>query len=148
MPQPELVEQEEPQDRSVFVTAAQWQGPLPPPNVVKAFDNVVENGAERIFRMAEKEQEHRHRMEGLQADAEFNAQSRGQWLGFAVSFASISGAVVAAIMHAPVAVSVALVGIQMAGVVKAFLKTKDTDNHPVPPAKSPSTKKRRGGSGR
>lgn len=136
MPQPELVKRMEPHDDSVLMSA-QWQGPLPPPAVVEAFDHVVENGAERIFRMAEKEQEHRHRMESTLVEAESKAQARGQWLGFAVSLASISGAVFSAVMHAPVAVSVALVGIPVAGVVKAFLKTKD-DREPPPP--SPPTK--------
>ena len=143
MPQPELAGQADLQDSQVVVTATQWQGPLPPPAVVEAFDHVVENGAERIFRMAEKEQEHRHRMENIQLEAEVKAQSRGQWLGFAVSFASISGAVIAAAVHAPVMVSVALVGIPMAGVVKAFLGTKDTPEPSPPPAKSPTPKKRR-----
>lgn len=34
---------------------AAWQGPLPPPEAVKQFDEIVTNGAERIFRMAELE---------------------------------------------------------------------------------------------
>lgn len=89
-------------------------------------------GAERIFRMAEKEQEHRHLMERTAAETESKAFSRGQVFGFAVSFASIVGAVAAAALHAPVAVPVALVGIPMAGVVKAFLATRATTTEAAP----------------
>lgn len=36
-----------------------WQGPLPPPGILAAFDKVIDNGAERLFRMGEKEQDNR-----------------------------------------------------------------------------------------
>jgi uncharacterized membrane protein len=44
------------------VTAA-WSGPLTPPSVLKDFDDVVPNGAARIFAAWESETEHRHGME-------------------------------------------------------------------------------------
>lgn len=44
------------------MTAA-WSGPLPPPVVLEQFNQVVENGAERIFAAWEGETEHRHKME-------------------------------------------------------------------------------------
>ena len=42
-------------DNSAII-ASQWQGPLPPPSVLKDFDLIIENGAERIMHMAELEQ--------------------------------------------------------------------------------------------
>ncbi|WAR43739.1 DUF2335 domain-containing protein [Methylomonas rapida] len=33
-----------------------WSGPLPPPAALEQFDTIIENGAERIFKMAEAEQ--------------------------------------------------------------------------------------------
>lgn len=133
VPQPDGVERiDQPEESDHYGVMAQWEGPLPPPSIVKAFDEVVEHGAERIFRMAEKEQEHRHLMERTAAETESKAFSRGQVFGFAVSFASIVGAVAAAALHAPVAVPVALVGIPMAGVVKAFLATRATTTEEAP----------------
>lgn len=42
---------------------AEWSGPLPPPSTLRAFDELVENGAERIFSQFETEAEHRRKME-------------------------------------------------------------------------------------
>lgn len=42
-------------DRVIF----SWQGILPPPNVLAGYDNAVENGAERLFSLIEKEQDNR-----------------------------------------------------------------------------------------
>lgn len=43
------------------VEVAQFSGPLPPPGVLANYDQVIPGAAERIFRMAESEQENRHR---------------------------------------------------------------------------------------
>lgn len=40
-----------------------WAGPLPPPETLDQFSNVVENGAERIVAAWEKETAHRHKLE-------------------------------------------------------------------------------------
>lgn len=37
-------------------------GPLPPPEALQKYDAILPGAAERIFRMAEKEQEHAHGM--------------------------------------------------------------------------------------
>lgn len=49
--------------RKLEVTAKRSiRGPLPRPDTLKEFENVLPGSAERILRMAEKEQDHRHRM--------------------------------------------------------------------------------------
>lgn len=40
-----------------------WSGPLPPPQVLQSFNDVVPNGAERIIAAWERETEHRHSMD-------------------------------------------------------------------------------------
>ncbi|PRD42089.1 hypothetical protein C5748_18210 [Phyllobacterium phragmitis] len=40
-----------------------WSGPLPPPQILEEFNNVVPNGAERIMAAWERETDHRHKME-------------------------------------------------------------------------------------
>lgn len=40
-----------------------WHGPLPPPESLKQYDNIVPGAAERILSMAEKEMSHRHHKE-------------------------------------------------------------------------------------
>ena len=41
----------------------QWQGPLPPPESLKRYDDISPGTAQTIIEMAVKEQEHRHLME-------------------------------------------------------------------------------------
>jgi uncharacterized membrane protein len=45
-----------------------WQGPLPPPSILAQFDQVIGDGAERLFQMGEKEQ--MNRLENDRADRE------------------------------------------------------------------------------
>lgn len=40
-----------------------WSGPLPPPQALAAFNDVVPNGAERIMAAWESETAHRHKVE-------------------------------------------------------------------------------------
>lgn len=71
---PEAVRQllESPQGQAVFqqmVTMAiavheeRHSGPLPAPKTLHGYEKIVPGGAERIFLMAEKEQQHRHERE-------------------------------------------------------------------------------------
>jgi uncharacterized membrane protein len=67
------------------LVGARWQGPIPPPALIQQYDQVVENGAERIMRMAENAQAAEIEM-GRAWVAE---NRRGQWLGAAVSMAAL-----------------------------------------------------------
>jgi uncharacterized membrane protein len=61
------------QDKHVSVTHTelqQWSGPLPAPDSLAKYNSVVPDAAERIIRMAEKEQQHRHEMESKTATRE------------------------------------------------------------------------------
>lgn len=62
-------------------------GPLPHPEHLERYDKVIQNGAERIMKMAEKEQE--TRLSRLNASVEMakkglSMQSRGQWFAFSL----------------------------------------------------------------
>lgn len=67
-------------------------GPLPHPELLKAYDMIIKNGAERIMRMAEKEQENRfeERRDIRKANKEISSDKlkimkRGQIFGFILS---------------------------------------------------------------
>ncbi|MFD2961024.1 MULTISPECIES: DUF2335 domain-containing protein [Olivibacter] len=57
-------------------------GPLPSPEDLAEYANIIPNGAERIMAMAEKEQNHRHDLNNTISRRELNQSSTGQWLGF------------------------------------------------------------------
>ena len=76
-------------------------GPLPDPSTLHEYNRLIDNGAERIMRMAEQEQKNRFKQE----EQKMNAYSRGQIFAFSsiillvtfafilVYFGSSSGAV-------------------------------------------------------
>ncbi|MGY6277633.1 DUF2335 domain-containing protein [Methylomonas sp. MgM2] len=52
------------------VSALGWSGPLPPPAALEQFNSIIDNGAERIFKMAEAEQAARQAREAEAAQYE------------------------------------------------------------------------------
>ena len=44
---------------SVEINAASFSGPIPPPELLKQYDEIIPNGANRIVTMAEKQSSHR-----------------------------------------------------------------------------------------
>lgn len=53
----------------VQVGLQQHSGPLPAPADYERYSQLIPNGGERIMAMAEKEQHHRHRLEGFETIA-------------------------------------------------------------------------------
>jgi len=80
-------------------------GPLPPPEILKKYNEAVPNGAERIMTMAEKEQKHVHTMESIAAIL----VTIGQFGGFIMCMAAIIGAIVLALYDKPLQGLVSLV---------------------------------------
>jgi uncharacterized membrane protein len=111
---------------------------LPPPAALHQFNNIIKDGAERIVRMAEMEQQHRMGIErdtlraNIEVQAaniaaqkmEYKAISRGHWIGAVVSALSILAASVTAWNGAHPIVSVAFVGIPLMSVVRAIILRK------------------------
>jgi uncharacterized membrane protein len=110
------------------VTESHWYGPLPPPAALQQFDAVVPDGAERIFKMAELEQAHRIELEKASLELDIESQKsqssafrRGHYLGAIISGLSVFAAAYTAHIGAHWAVSVALVGVPLMGVVRAIV---------------------------
>lgn len=58
---PELLSRE-PSGQLVYQSYG-FSGPIPPPEIFAGYDKALPNGADRVMKMAEREQEHRHKME-------------------------------------------------------------------------------------
>jgi uncharacterized membrane protein len=98
-----------------------WAGALPSPDDFTQFNVLIPNGAERIMRLTEKEQDHRIALEQQIVPKNLDAQKRGQWLGFALSGASLTLAAATSYAGAPAAVSIALVSVPVLAVAKALV---------------------------
>lgn len=113
---------EHPKDNSEQLISAQWEGPLPPPSTLAHFNDVVEDGAERIFRMAEREQEHRIQIERAGFEARKRDFKRGQILGTILAVICVAASVYTAAIGAHPFVSVALVSLPITALIGRIIK--------------------------
>lgn len=95
--------------RRVHVQAASFRGPLPPPDTLRAYDEVNEGLAGDIVEQWKKETAHRHKTIDMltatdrQAMKQFYAgEKRGQFLGFAVILAILGVVILAIVMESEV----------------------------------------------
>ncbi|HEX7002390.1 MAG TPA: DUF2335 domain-containing protein [Trueperaceae bacterium] len=99
----EVLEGLNPQQQAVlqpYIEMA-YSGPLPPAHELAGYDRVIPNGADRIMAMAEREQEHRHKMDDRRearldgvADLDKKLALRGQAIGAALMIVLIAAALV------------------------------------------------------
>lgn len=112
-------------------------GPLPAPEDLARYDDLLPGAAERIFAMAEREQnhrlsmereameaDHRHRNEVIAAQQKnaksvFRSDMVGQLLGGAIALGCVAGAIVSVLYNAHPTVTIAFVSLPVVGIIKA-----------------------------
>lgn len=67
-----------------------FSGPLPPPEVLQKFNDVVPGAAERIVRMAEEQATHRKELERKVIESDIERSKWGQILGFAIAIVGLA----------------------------------------------------------
>jgi uncharacterized membrane protein len=73
------------------VTSRWWRGPLPSPDVLHGYNQVVEGGAERVFRLAEAQAKHRRKIENRDSFTEGFLRMGGWLSGTIVSLVAVLG---------------------------------------------------------
>jgi uncharacterized membrane protein len=71
----------------------EFSGPLPPPQVLKGYNEAFAGCAERILAMAERQSAHRQDLEKRIVTNNCAAQTRGQWFAFILAFVVLTGGV-------------------------------------------------------
>jgi uncharacterized membrane protein len=71
----------------------QWSGPLPQPEALERYNQIVPTAAERIIRMAETQHDHRLAIEKEVVDSNVNSQKLGTILGFIIAMTAIVGGI-------------------------------------------------------
>lgn len=106
------------------------EGPLPSPEVIRAYEDICPGAGKRILAYAEKEQQHRHDMEKTALEANIGdmranrkADGRGQWMAFIVSIVAILTGGVIAICGYPFEGTI-LSGATLIGIVATFITRK------------------------
>lgn len=86
----QLLEKDDAQ--KIVMQRSMFSGPLPPPSILQGYSDVLDGGAERIMRLTEKEQEHRHYMEKTAVTGHIRLDRRGQYLGFGIAVIALLSA--------------------------------------------------------
>ena len=77
----------------VAAQASRFSGPLPPPDALEHYERIHQGFAERIVSMAEREQSHRHSIEGTALSGSVAAEKRGQVFAFLICTAVVIGSI-------------------------------------------------------
>lgn len=129
--------QNAPQVQQTSVVHAMRQGPLPTPEELFQYDQLIPGAADRIIGMAERDQAFRMNQDDMITRADirhrddlvasqrstargvFQSDLLGQILGAAVALSCVGGAVYTALSGASPWVSIALVSLPVASIIKA-----------------------------
>ena len=91
----EMEEEQREQVRQVVTSVmSEFSGPLPPPSIMKGYEDIVPGSADRILSMAENQAKHRQSMEKKIIDIE----SRDSLLGILFAFFLGASCIIAAII--------------------------------------------------
>jgi uncharacterized membrane protein len=77
----------------VRVAASFSYGPLPPPEALERYNQILPGAADRILAMAERQEQHRQEMEGRVIASNVSSQKLGLKLGFVIAMAAIVGGI-------------------------------------------------------
>lgn len=72
-------------------------GPIPPPSILKGYNDIVKDGADRIMSMAEKQSGHRIALEDHAIREELRQSGRGQVFGFILGLVGLCMATILAV---------------------------------------------------
>lgn len=105
---------------AISTTPSAFRGPLPPPSILRGYEDIVPGSAAKIIDWADSEREHRHRTETTIVHAETTRDLRGQILAAIVALTGFSVAGLALFLdHAGVAALITAMDI--GGMVAAFI---------------------------
>lgn len=109
------------QDAALVVHQSQsFSGPLPPPDILKKFDEVVPGAAERIIKMAEEQSAHRKDLERKVIESDIARSKWGQVLGFFIAITGLAISAIIAIYGSAIAGGIIGVG-TLASLVGVFM---------------------------
>lgn len=110
-------------ERRTEILEAYYSGPLPPPSLLRDYDEIVPGSADRIITLAEKQSNHRRELEAARIHADIGMSKTGMWLGFVLALVFIVGAfVLIALGHTLEGFAAAAVPI--AAIVGSYLFTR------------------------
>lgn len=80
-----------PQQKAVFQRTEIFQGPIPHPDILKQYAEIIPDAPERILHLAEMQTIHRQGLEKTVIEGDNRRADRGQRFGFIVAMTAIIG---------------------------------------------------------
>jgi len=117
-----------------------FSGPLPPPELLAKYNEVIPNGAERIMQMAEKQQSHRHDLESTVIRGNVKSETRGQWMGLTIAVIVLGLGAYLAATGKQIAGSI-FVGVDLASLAGVFVYGKHIQRKELASKNEPLKKK-------
>ncbi|MBU0279228.1 DUF2335 domain-containing protein [Gemella sp. zg-1178] len=97
----------------------EYSGMLPPPAMLKEFDNIIPNGADRLMKLLEVEVKERHENNKIY----LKYTSVGLYLAFALAIGAFIGGFYLAVKGNNIGTAI-LIGSVLSGVIISFIKGK------------------------
>jgi uncharacterized membrane protein len=97
-----------------------FSGPIPHPDTLKRFNDIVPGAAERIIKMAEDQSSHRRSLEKSVIESDISRSKWGQILGFVIAIFGLTASTFIAVYGSAVAGSILGVG-TLASLVGVFM---------------------------
>lgn len=127
--------QTEAQTQVIAAKSETFEGPLPHPDILARYENILPGIADRIVRMAEAEQNARHSaivqdaknksalvdIAAQESAGALEAQKKGQNIGLAISLVCVLCAIVCALMDKPAIVTCAFLAVPTASLIGSFM---------------------------
>lgn len=118
------------------VQAFSFSGPLPPPQLLSQYNEVVPYGAERLMKMAEVQQTHRQDLEKTVVHGNVQSERRGQWMGLFISIFVITAGTYLAATGKQITGGL-LVGVDVVALASVFVYGKHSQRRQLDDKKEP-----------
>lgn len=111
------------------IEASQFIGPIPPPEILSGYENIQAGFADRVIKMAEKQSEHRQKLEAEKLKYEGRDSLLGIFFAFIICISFIVAGVFV-IMKAPngTLAGTFISAIGMGSIITSFIKTTRTNS--------------------
>ena len=109
-----------PAAQHIEVQRTTWQGPIPPPDILQGYEDIVPGAAERLLQMAEAQSAHRIQLEKAVVAGDIKSGYWGLAAGFILSALVIGGGIYLIATGHDWAGSV-LIGLNLIGLAGVFV---------------------------
>lgn len=114
---------------ALSIKSTHYKGPIPNPEMLKDYNNVIENGGERIVVQFEEQSRHRREIEKIVIQSQSSESKRGQIFAFIIGMTGLGLAFTSALLgHNAFAITLAsttIVALVSAFIVGKKMNSKD-----------------------